>query len=368
MVKNLIKGVPILLGVAFISTSILTPVYASELSTDSNTTLVPPSLESLLEQTWSNNTQTWKTIDDLPSTTTILNVDTPTEDVKPIESEIVIKTVSDTDKTDKTQDNKVESGNSTFDSNYPTFDNKKIIVKKVTNFDKVTLESPIEYTVQDGDTLESLWYRFSIDPRYIIESNEGLIYEKVHKDSPNFVNPWQVILIPNKTGIAYKVKPGDTKVGIMEKFNFWIKTWNKYNTIKNPVPWDIIVFPISNERLRFDNGSNSGSWTFYWWNCTWYVQQRLNWIIDWGGNANTWLSTAKKKGYTVDNTPAKNSIVVMWGRGMPLGHVWVVESFSESSITLSEMNYSGLWKKTIRTIPRDHPSIQWYIHTSKSIY
>lgn len=254
-----------------------------------------------------------------------------------------------------------------YDAKFEEFKNSKITVKKVPLFldeDILSnLQAPIEYKVQKGDSLESIWKRANIDPRYIVESNVWIIYWKVHKSDQNFVDEWQIILIPNKTWIAYKVQEWDTKESIMKKFNFWWKTWNEYNSPNEVVAWDIIVFPISNERLSW-LWKNAVS--FYWWNCTWYVWNKLMWQINWWGNANEWLKNAEKAWNKINMDPQKNAIIVMWGKWMPLGHVWIVENFRETEVQLSEMNYTGLWKISWRTLKRDHPSIKWYIHTLKN--
>ena len=48
------------------------------------------------------------------------------------------------------------------------------------------------------------------------------------------------------------------------------------------------------------SGSYTLTWrapkhTFYWGNCTWYVAQYKN--VNWGGNANQWLTNARAKGH-----------------------------------------------------------------------
>lgn len=254
-----------------------------------------------------------------------------------------------------------------YDAWFEEFKNSKIQVQKVPVEESKdilqNLQWPIEYKVQKWDTLESIWHRANIDPRYIVESNVWIIYWKVNKSSPNFVDEWQTILIPNKTGIAYKVQEGDTKESIMEEFNFWLKTWKEYNDIEDVKEWDIIVFPISNERLY---GLDQNTVDFYWWNCTWYVGSKLMWQINWWWNANHWLNNAKKAGNKVNMEPKVNSIIVMGWKTMPHWHVGIVEEVLDDKIVISEMNYTWLNKVSRRTLLKSNKSIKWYIHTLKN--
>ncbi|GGG91389.1 CHAP domain-containing protein [Staphylococcus pragensis] len=99
--------------------------------------------------------------------------------------------------------------------------------------------------------------------------------------------------------------------------------------------------------------------------CTWYVYDKVGGKIGstWG-NANNWASAAQAAGYTVNNTPAKGSIL-QTTQGS-LGHVAYVESVnSDSSITISEMNYTGgPYVVDTRTISSSQVSSFNYIHLS----
>lgn len=236
-------------------------------------------------------------------------------------------------------------------------------VKRTYNSDQITLESPIEYNVVEWDTLELLSYRYNIDVKYILESNKSLRYHKIDEKSPRLLEPNQSVIIPHKPWVIYKVNEGDTKYTIMNNFWFGLKTWAKYNMSDKVYPGQLIVLPENINTPKSLGGRNR---TFAWWNCTWYVSNNLPGAINWSGNANRWIQNAKAKGHTVDMTPAKKSIIVMGWKGMPLGHVGLVESFTDTHVTLSEMNYTGLNKKSVRTLPLNHHSIKWYIHTKLS--
>ncbi|PNZ65993.1 CHAP domain-containing protein [Staphylococcus croceilyticus] len=99
--------------------------------------------------------------------------------------------------------------------------------------------------------------------------------------------------------------------------------------------------------------------------CTWYVYDKVGGKIGstWG-NANNWASAAQAAGYTVNNTPAKGSILQTTQGSM--GHVAYVESVnSDGSITISEMNYTGgPYVVDTRTISSSQASSYNYIHLS----
>lgn len=79
-------------------------------------------------------------------------------------------------------------------------------------------------------------------------------------------------------------------------------------------------------------------------NCTYYVATRYPNIYPYLGNALSWITSAKKQGYTVLSAPTIDTVVV-YGAGngySALGHVAVVDSVnSDGSFMVSEMNYSG---------------------------
>lgn len=81
--------------------------------------------------------------------------------------------------------------------------------------------------------------------------------------------------------------------------------------------------------------------------CTYYVYNRRPDIGSFWGNANQWLYSAQADGYSTGSAPAAGAIAVSIGGN----HVAYVESVSGSTITISEMNYSGPWTMNTRTAP-----------------
>jgi surface antigen len=86
-------------------------------------------------------------------------------------------------------------------------------------------------------------------------------------------------------------------------------------------------------------------------NCTWYVKNRRPDLPNNLGNANTWYSMARADGYNVGSAPKKGAVgttTAGW-----LGHVVYVEgvSLDGSTVTISEMNYAGLYSTRTRVAP-----------------
>ena len=118
----------------------------------------------------------------------------------------------------------------------------------------------------------------------------------------------------------------------------------------------------ANTQGRYQLVWRQPQWTFYWWNCTWYVAQYKN--VNWSWNANQWLRNARAKGHATGNTPTLGAIVQLEGRGYNprYGHVGIVIDFTDTHIIVSDMNYRRLGEVTTRQIPRNDTTISWYIY------
>ena len=97
-------------------------------------------------------------------------------------------------------------------------------------------------------------------------------------------------------------------------------------------------------------------------NCTWHVAR--NKTVTWRGNANQWMRNAKAQGVPTGQTPIPGAIVQFSGNGYNpyYGHVGIVTEVSGDTITVSDMNYAGLYKVTIRQVSIDDPAIDGYIY------
>jgi len=84
-------------------------------------------------------------------------------------------------------------------------------------------------------------------------------------------------------------------------------------------------------------------------NCTYGVKQWVPWIPNGLGNANTWDNRAPSYGLGVHHTPIVGA-VAQTDRGY-YGHVGVVTAVGNGTVTIKDMNYSGLWSVNTHVIP-----------------
>ncbi len=85
-------------------------------------------------------------------------------------------------------------------------------------------------------------------------------------------------------------------------------------------------------------------------NCTWYVKDRRPDLPNNLGNANTWYARAASMGWNVGSTPKKGAVGTTTAGGW--GHVVYVDGVSLDGqyVTISEMNYGGLYSMNTRTV------------------
>lgn len=81
--------------------------------------------------------------------------------------------------------------------------------------------------------------------------------------------------------------------------------------------------------------------------CTWYAKNKRPDLPNNLGNANTWYSNAAAMGLPVGTTPRVGAI----GQAVGQMHVVYVEAVNGDTVTISEMNYGGLYRMNTRTVP-----------------
>lgn len=94
-------------------------------------------------------------------------------------------------------------------------------------------------------------------------------------------------------------------------------------------------------------------------NCTWYVYNRMHEvgtpIYAYLGNANVWAESGRARGYEISTTPKPGSAAVFLtgvaGSHPTWGHVGFVEHVNaDGTFLMSEMNFTGLYNLTWRTL------------------
>lgn len=242
------------------------------------------------------------------------------------------------------------------------------------------------YTVQAGDTVSGIAAKNGITVNTILWAND--------LDNVDSIRPGDQIFILPLAGFRYVVKSGDTLDSIAKKYQSDRNRIIAYNGLPangelssgkeiflpdgvKEVPQAAPSDGFGLERRQYANASGGSATNitpdfsrpsegkagtghrFPYGYCTWYVAQKR--YVPWGGNAGTWLFNARARGYKTGSTPKVGSIVVTT-ENRYYGHVALVEKVSGTTITVSEMNYTGWAKKSVRQLARNSRVIKGYIY------
>lgn len=234
-----------------------------------------------------------------------------------------------------------------------------------------------KYTVQDGDTPSSIATSFGISLYTVLWANNMKVGD--------YIKPGQVLEILPVTGVKHVVSDKDNIEAIAKKYKAEAQEIIVFNElpadgkltagrtliIPNGEKEKPVAEPVSTAPTNSSQGTvvSSGKYvatttakkghTFPYGQCTWYVSTRT--YVPWGGNAKAWLYNAAAYGYSTGRTPVAGAIVVT-NEHRIYGHVAYVESVTGSTITISEMNYVGWARKSVRVIPRTSSVIIGYIY------
>ncbi|MBQ3445712.1 LysM peptidoglycan-binding domain-containing protein [Candidatus Saccharibacteria bacterium] len=245
----------------------------------------------------------------------------------------------------------------------------------------------IEYTVVDGDTMDSIAKKYGISTDDIRWSNDRKTTD---------ISVGDLLYIPSASGIVYTVQGGDSVESIVEKYGGTATEIIALNDLEVSGLTEGMRIVIKGgtlpetERPEYEapvvqnyyytylgsNASRIDMITLGWFyglggpyaagQCTqwaWYKWQQIGREVpsNWG-NAYSWGVMAAASGYQVDHTPAAGAIFQSssgW-----YGHVGYVESVNpDGSIVASEMNYGYQPFRAVQsTIPAASASVLWYIH------
>jgi surface antigen len=237
----------------------------------------------------------------------------------------------------------------------------------------------IKYTVQDGDTPSSIADSFGISTYTVLWANNLKVGQ--------LIKPGQVLDILPVTGVKHLVTEKDTIDSIAQKYKADVQEIIIFNELPangKLTPGRILIVPngemeqpvnepkpqptntqgqvVSSTKVAYTNVNPSKGHRFPYGQCTWYVSTRF--YVPWGGNAKAWLANAGAYGYSTGKTPVPGSIVVT-SESRFYGHVAFVESVTPSTITISEMNFVGWARKSIRVLDRNSGVIRGYIYPKK---
>lgn len=176
--------------------------------------------------------------------------------------------------------------------------------------------------------------------------------------------------------VTYTVAAGDTLTKIADEHQTeWKRLFFKNTEISDPntiAVGQILTIPSADEQLterplpevtpapasavgrglvtvaNQPRGSAAGN-TYTPGYCTWYAKNRRPDLPNRLGNASSWVVNAAAQGFATGATPQAGAI------GQQGNHVVYVESVNgDGTVTISEMNYSGLYVISSRTVPASY--------------
>ena len=243
----------------------------------------------------------------------------------------------------------------------------------------------IEYTVAEGESMESIAAKYGVSTDEIRWSNGKKTTDVAVGD---------LLYVPSVSGIIYTVKADESLADIAEKYGSSVEEITVLNDLEvsgisegmrilikggtlpeterpEYVPPVVVrttyyytYLGSTSERQNievigyfYDLGGPYGRGQCTQW--AWYNRQDLPSSL---GNANSWAANAAAAGYYVDNTPSAGA-VFQTGSGW-YGHVGYVEAVNpDGSIVATEMNYNYRPYMVIRsTIPASAVGNFNYIH------
>jgi surface antigen len=117
---------------------------------------------------------------------------------------------------------------------------------------------------------------------------------------------------------------------------------------QTPQPTYVAAAPRTNSSARVStpaHGSSAGN-KYIPGYCTWYVKNKRPDMPNNLGNADTWVARAAAQGLATGGTPRVGAV------GQAGMHVVYVEAVNgDGTVTISEMNHTGLYVVTTRTLP-----------------
>lgn len=238
----------------------------------------------------------------------------------------------------------------------------------------------IKYKVQEGDAPSTIATSFGISTYTVLWANNLKVGD--------IIKPGQELEILPVTGVKHIIKAGDTVEALAKKYKADAEEIIIYNDspasgifpdgsagkpiiIPNgeieapvyapkPVPRATSGTIVSSSKYATSVFVNPlKSHRFAYGHCTYYVAGRV--YVPWSGHAKSWLTNARAYGYRTGSVPVVGSIMVTTENKW-YGHVALVEAVNGNSITISEMNYVGWNRKSVRVLSANSNVIRGYIY------
>lgn len=261
----------------------------------------------------------------------------------------------------------------------PTSDDEHLSKRQVVTTAGDATRSITTYVVAHGDTLSGIASKFNVTTSTVKAANDLT-------DADN-LKPGQSLTILPVSGLVYTVQAGDTAESLAAKYQANAAQILSYNNaeVKGLVTGQKIIIPdgVKPEVVRpravpvsqiaaspsnigstfvrrntYSMGSNTYSFGY----CTFYAKNRRPDMGNYWGNAANWYYNARAAGYAAGTAPRVGAVAWRpWGGG-GAGHVAIVEAVNaDGSITVSDMNGPAGWNR-IATYRTSASSYSGYIY------
>lgn len=219
------------------------------------------------------------------------------------------------------------------------------------------------YKAKAGETVDTVAALFKLSKNTIKWSND------LQSDA---LEPGRELIISPVDGVVYTVQSGDSVQTLAQRYRTDAQRIILFNDLElasaiNPgtriiIPGGTVAAPVQSAFGRSAPAfSNVAAFTatgngYDYGYCTWYAYNRraaLGRPISGGwGNASSWASYARQSGFSVSSKPSLGAVMQDSYTAGGYGHVAVVEEVrSDGSILVSEMNYERWNVKSNRVIP-----------------
>jgi len=220
------------------------------------------------------------------------------------------------------------------------------------------------YVAEAGDSVTSIAQKFGITTNSVMWSNN---LATVNTAIPLGTK----LVIPPVNGIVYTVQSGDTVQSLATKYSVTADQIVAYNDAEISGIWageqllipngqvqtPVVTAASEDSSFSSDTSLLSGSYTpiygdngYDFGTCTWYVASQISVPSNWG-NADTWAYYAALSGWTVSSTPTVGAIAQTSGMSA-WGHVGIVTGVNgDGTIVVTDMNDPYWDRVTTHTFP-----------------
>jgi surface antigen len=203
-------------------------------------------------------------------------------------------------------------------------------------------EEPAErlHSVAEGENLSKIAKQYGITWRRIWDKNTGL-------ENPDIVKVGEKLTIPaNDEDLVSRPVPEPVVVEPVAPAPQPTRNSRSSTTVAPAAPaLARTSAPAPTPVASAPRGASSGN-LYAPGYCTWYVKNRRPDLPNNLGNADTWVARARAQGLPTGSTPRVGAV---GQQGMHV--VYIEKVLSDGNVTVSEMNWRGLYVTSTRTVP-----------------